>query len=76
MSDSIGPLETATIEELMDEIKRRCVAGMIVISGHDPKDEGTFGSTLWGSHMWTIGACQFMADRALRSLRDEKDIEE
>ena len=72
----MNPLETATLDELMDEIKRRTIAGLIVVSGQDPKDRNKFGSTFWGSSMWTISACRMMASRALKELEDQEPEED
>jgi len=70
------PLETATLDELFDEIKRRSEAGIILVAGQDPKNKNTFVGRSWGSNMWKIGACRFMEGSAMRDLNDEPEIEE
>jgi len=69
----MNPLDTATIEELTNELKRRSVHGIIAVSGHDPKSPNDFGIHLWGSSMWAMGACQFINGRAMRELCSSAD---
>ena len=69
----MNPLDTATTEELMDEIRRRSEAGIIIIAGHDRKIQGTFAGKSWGSNMWKIGACRFMESESLNDLMGESD---
>ena len=69
----MNPLDTATTEELTNELKRRSVHGIVAVSGHDPKNPNDFGIHLWGSSMWAMGACQFINARAMRELSHNSD---
>lgn len=70
------PLAEFTLEELREEIKRRCDGGVIVVRGYDPKDREKFASEFWGSTLAVIGACEYVAERALRHLESTEDEDE
>ena len=64
----MNPLDTATLEELTDEIKRRAGHGVIVVAAYDPSKPNGYAVHLWGSSMWAIGACKFATNRAMEDL--------
>lgn len=66
------PLSTATTRELIDELKRRTRDGVIIVSGHDPKNTTGYAISSWGSHLWSIGA-SLLIQRILLREADGKD---
>lgn len=72
----MNPLQTATLEELLSEIKSRSNSGVMIFSGHNPKDECDFLTHYWGSELWVIGACRYIEVDALQYLRNKPEIEE
>jgi len=67
----MNPLETATLEELMDEIKRRARAGVIITIGQNPKHPDLFGSQYWGSALAAIGGCDYVRHRCIRDIESD-----
>ena len=72
----MNPIETATLDELMDEIKRRSANGLVIVSGHNPKNDRDFLAQYWGSQLWAAGACRYIEMDALEHLKNEPEIEE
>lgn len=71
----MNPLDTATTEELTNELKRRAEHGVIIIAGYDPSKRDGYGIHTWGSQMWTIGACRFVETESLKDLGGEAEID-
>lgn len=56
----MNPLDTVTLEEIIDELKRRFHTGALLLNGV-PDHDGGSQMSWWGNTNWRIGACEQMA---------------
>lgn len=63
-------LEQASINDLIDELGKRCVAGVLAIAYTDGQDGDTFQTKQWGSMMWRRGTLDTLSDRAYQDAKE------
>ena len=57
-----GSLDFVTTDAIVQELKRRCCAGVIVLAYNEERGE-FFRADSWGSMFWRKGVTETLADR-------------
>jgi len=74
----MSDLDTATVEELFDAIKKRCDAAVIAYSrtGKVKSDLGTFHSCCHGGSTHCAGLARYLTIRLDKDMLESEDVEE